>query len=478
MDPRPAHPAARGGAPILRVAPRTFPLLSALVFLLASGCAWTSRELPEDDPTGDDRPLNPFYDRDFDREPSRSGLHEQTIRTTQLRPFYYRRDDEDGTEVDILGPLIRWREDEVYRRLQILPNIFYTARVSPADQKQWWFLFFPLVWLGHDDFLILPLGGYSKGFLGINEFALYTWAYARATWIYGSLDKKTRYTEHHVFWPLIGWGKDDSGEGRSLFRIAPFYGRKVGRNGVRSGFVLWPFYTWKQDGERRAFLLFPFYGRTVSPTGYGVTVMFPIYHRSVDYLTGDVDTAVYPFWRHASGSPGKEIHRTWPLHEYRRVAWTTTEYWMWPFWRRKYTDDGREFGRYTWVPPFYKHVQRVHRRSGDEIDKTLLWPLARWGDYEQGRNEVAVPAPLPFDGPITRQAGRALRPFISLYYRTSEPTGETETTAAFGIYMKRTTPAAKKVRLLWGILGWDNERDGRRYLRLFWGLRFRLGARR
>ena len=39
MDPRTVLPAARGGAPTLRAASRMFPMLPALVFLLAGACA-------------------------------------------------------------------------------------------------------------------------------------------------------------------------------------------------------------------------------------------------------------------------------------------------------------------------------------------------------------------------------------------------------------------------------------------------------
>ena len=111
----------------------------------------------------------------------------------QIRPFYWEQKDKYGTSWNILGPLIRYREDETFRRLQILPNMFYTERKQPQELKSWYFVFFPLLFVGNDDFVLLPFGGHSKGFLGFHDFLMVTPLYIR-----------TRRVSSHPTDPVIG----------------------------------------------------------------------------------------------------------------------------------------------------------------------------------------------------------------------------------------------------------------------------------
>jgi len=289
------------------------PRAIALFGLLAAACTAPGRRSSE-------RPLNPVYD----------WRNQGEARVVQVRPFYWKKTGPEGERVNILGPLVRYREDAVYRRLEIFPNVFFSARHSPEAERSWWFIFFPVLFLGTDDLLVFPLGGVTHGLLGIDELLLVTPFYARTRRYSGPEENRVTYTVRHLFWPLIAWGSDKRPGGRRTFRIAPLYGRTVGRDGGRSGFFLWPFYTWRRKGEEHAFFLFPFFGRNVTPTREETTVLFPIYHHAKDHLTGGTDTAVWPFWRRASGSDGLEVRRYWPFYEYRRAGFTTTEYAVWP----------------------------------------------------------------------------------------------------------------------------------------------------
>lgn len=418
-------------------------------------------------PPEDDRPLSPFYDREQDA----SG------RTVQVRPFYWKHEGPEGKRVNILGPIIRWREDETMRRLEMFPNVYYTARVKPQDRRSWWFMFFPFLFLGHDDFLVFPVGGYSHGLLGLNEFLMVTPLYIRTKSISKAPDKPVTYTVRHVLFPILAWGSDGQPGGRRKFRFAPFFGKQTHRGGAQSGFVLWPFYTWRRSENEHAFFFFPFYGRAEAPTHKDTTVMFPFYHRSRNHLTGGIDTAVWPFWRRAKGSDAIDVRRYWPFYEFRRVGNTLTEVAAWPFWRRTYYEDDREFRKYTWVAPFYKRVRAVSRADGHERKKTTVWPIGRWERYADGGREVAIPVISPIDAPALREFAEPFRPLVSLYHRRTEANGDRETSALFGLYMSRRAGEHRKVRLLGGLLGWG--RDGEeRHLRLLWAIRLRFGRKR
>jgi len=413
----------------------------------------------------DDRPLNPIYDR---RDDGR-------VEKVQVRPFYWREEGPRGRKVNILGPIVRYREDDHFRRLQVFPNVFYTARHSPQELRSWWFTFFPLLFLGSDDFLVVPFGGVSRGILGLDELLVVTPFYARSKRKTSHPTDPAVYTIHHILFPFIAWGSD--GRGRRKFRIAPFYGKSHRRDGETTGFILWPFYTWRRKKDERAFFVFPFYGRTVTPTREETTILFPFFNRVEDHLTGTTDTAVFPFWRRATGGDAIDLRRYWPFFEDRRTGFTHTRIVAWPFWRRMYYQDRRQFARYTWVLPFYRQVKSFSRETGREGRKTFVWPLARWERTPDGGREVLVPNLLPFDAPSLREFADPFRPLLSLYHKRISPSGEREVSALFGLVMTRRTKERKKVRLLGGLIGWDRGPEGR-HLRLLWAIRLRTGKPR
>ncbi|HEY7516614.1 MAG TPA: hypothetical protein VIC87_19135, partial [Vicinamibacteria bacterium] len=290
-------------------------------------------------PATEDGPLGPIRER----------RREGEAVTTQFRPFYFKREDHRGKSVNVLAPLVRYRHDEVFRRVQVFPFAYYTARHTPENEKSWFLILFPLAVFGTGDFLILPFGGYSNSLLGIDDLLLVTPFYLRTRFTRGPAADPVVYTVHHVLWPLIAWGSDGEPDGRRTLRFAPFWGKTKGRGGFEKGFVLWPFYTWRRTGPFRlpggelqeggkAFFFFPFYGRDVTPTRRHTTVMFPIYMRTVDNRTGLRDTTVFPFYRKATGSEATEVRRYWPFYQHSRDRWNVTTFKAWPVWRQQLLD--------------------------------------------------------------------------------------------------------------------------------------------
>ncbi len=444
--------------------PTPNPATRFVVLLLVLASCASGRPAPE----GDARPLSPFYDR----KETETGTG--TARTVQVRPFYWKREDDRGRRVNVLGPLVRYRADDVYERLQVFPNIFYSARTTPENDKRWWFLFFPLLFLGHDDFLVLPLGGYAHGLLGFSQLLLVTPFYIRTRQVSAHPTDPTTYTVHSVLFPFLAWGSDGKEGGRRKLRIAPFYGKTVERDGGTSGFVMWPFYSWRKTGGDDAFLVFPFYGRNDRATSRETTILFPFYVRREDFLTGSRDVSLWPFWRKAGGSDDLEARRLWPFAGWQRVDRATVEFAAWPFWRRMYRDDELQFARYVWVPPFYRHVKLYDRVHGEMREKRSLWPLFRKETSSNGAREISVPHLLPIDAPTIQEMIEPVRPFASLYHRRTGMQGDRETSALFGAYMARREGERRKVRILGGLLGWDRGPGGRE-VRLLWAIRIPLG---
>ena len=410
--------------------------------------------------------LNPIYDAEESREEKK----------VQFRPFYWRYESVDEKRIDVLAPMYTWREDSQFKRMQIFPFVYYTERTAPEDQKSWWLIGFPFLWVGNDDFLILPFGGYTTGFLGIQHLLMITPLFIRTKSTYREVGEKenTTYTARYIAWPFVGWGSDGKKGGRRKLRIIPFYGYSKDRDGSEAGYVMWPIYTWQRDRRRNreGWMLWPFFGKDNSPTHRRTTVAWPFWTYDENYLSGAKDASLWPFWRHARGGDQIEVRRFWPLAEYRRDGFSTTEWRLWPFWRQTYLNEAHTFSRYNWVLPFYKRVERFHRATGQYSLNTKIWPIGRWELYKGGGKEVAIPVYLPWRL-ARRETVEPWRPFVSIYHRWAQPNGDLDESAAFGLYLYRRRANWKKTSLLTGLIGWDKGPDGV-HLRLFWGLRFKL----
>jgi hypothetical protein len=386
--------------------------------------------------------------------------------------------------MDAAGGFVRYREDKHFRRIHVFPFFTYTARTEPPELRSWHFglAFWPLnlfglppvLLMGSDDVFLFPVGGVTHGFLGIDQMIMVTPLYIRSQWKKKHRTDPTTFTVHSILWPLVAWGSDGKPDGRRKFRIVPFYGKSKKPNETR-GFVMWPFYTWRRkNDDDKGFFVFPFYGRDETPTKRSTTVMFPFYHRNEDLLSGATDTALWPFWRRSKGTDIREVRRYWPVTEFRRSAWATTEYVAWPVYRREYIDDFREFGRITWVLPFYRRVVRVSKADARVGTNTFVWPVVRVDRYKDGGREVLFPVLLPYDHRRLREYMEPVRPFLAVWHRHTAANGDRDTSAALGLYMAKRRGEAKSVRLLWGALGWDRREEGR-YLRLLWAIRLRVG---
>jgi len=449
-------------------------LLGILIFtaLVPGGCRSVPAE--EDDtpyapPKEEDRPApNPFYDK----EPYPG----EQAKKVQFRPFYWKYELGAKKEVNILGIVYRWREDEVFERLNILPFVYYTKRKLPQELASWFLWVFPVLFAGNDSLLIFPFGGVTRGMLGIHELTMITPFYIRTRTFSSDRTSPIVYTVRHFPWPFLAYGSDNRPGGRRKHRIWPFWGQEINRrDGSSKGFVMWPLYTWRRRSDADyGFLFFPFYGREESATRRTTTVMFPFYQRYRDYYSGLVDTTLWPFYRRAEGVDWFEQRRYWPFWVYSRADFTTTEQVVWPFWRRTYVDNTRQFTRYTWVFPLYRDKVKVSREDGSKTSKYYVWPFTRVENYADGGKEVTVPEWLPVDWPSLRKSMESFKPFVSIWHRRRYADGRVDTSAAFSLYMNRKGRDYTRTSLLTGILGWDRDATGR-YVRLLWGIRFRVG---
>jgi len=439
-----------------------------LLLALVAACAGPPKAGQD---SSENERLGPFYDKD----PRPTG------EVTQIRPFYFKRVTKDGRkEVNILGPFVMYREDEHFKRLRAFPNIFYSARKKPQEYATWRFIFFPFVWAGDKDFLLFPFGGKARRFLGIDEIIMVAGPlFIRSRRFGSSPVDPVVFTTWNVLWPFFAYGTDGRDGGRRKIRIWPFFGRGVRRDGTaqglsKEGYVMWPFYSWRRSLTENSFHLWPIYGKRVTPILKEQVALWPLFHYREDLTTGGTDMAFWPFFRRATGSDTTVVERYWPLYEYRRVSFTTTEYMAWPFFRRTWVDEPHQFAHYVWANPFYRRVRLYNRETGIERKKVFVWPLLRTDRSSDGALDIKIPLLIADDAPLIRDFQDPVRPFTSIYSLRRMANGDEEQSALFGLWIRRKRKQVKQVRLVWGILGWDRQPDGR-YLRLLWGIRLRLG---
>jgi hypothetical protein len=243
------------------------------------------------------------------------------------------------------------------------------------------------------------------------------------------LDPDGTVRELDVLWPLIHYRTTD--DGRSDFRLRPFYRRLGGRvveheflwplgrvatGGEEQKARLFPLVYWLEhtDDEGRADLdwhLFPFLWGGVE-NGKSYLALFPVFGGIPDFLTYDrFSWILWPLlsttrketerswmllWFLAgfgtsSRADGPTWQRLWPLWmqsqhpgKYQRFAL------LWPFlhWGRERLDTGRPLSTFHLWPLFGRIA------GGDYLALTTLWPLFQY--QREGDQVVKWDLPWPF----------------------------------------------------------------------------------
>jgi hypothetical protein len=394
----------------------------ALLLALVSGCALNPRgdEPPETEAVG----FPPFY---------RRAVYENKTRTNVLFPIY--RELETPERSGILVFPIFWKreflidEDTTEMDWVLLPFLFGGTESD-----------------GEDHFLFFPFWGESRDMLGKDRmrfrfFPLYLDA------VHGE------YESGHALWPLISWGE---GDGRSDFRILPFYARDDHEGKSWSRSVLWPFLSWGQeslDTEHPVdqFFFFPFYGRSSSDVHSSTTVLFPFFSLSDNDAGFTEVNAPWPFYRNMRASEDRYAYRLWPLFGRLRDDDEEEDWFLWPlFWRTKYVLPEGAVLTHSFVP-FYRNTAYLSDPKSEEADRgrqVQVWPLFRRIRDDRGAVYFRTFALLPFNGMTDVKANLGWLWTLFEYYEDEE---------------------TEKAELLSGLLGYESGADGG-HIRLLWFL--------
>ncbi|MBL6763511.1 MAG: hypothetical protein ISQ14_01035 [Verrucomicrobiae bacterium] len=223
------------------------------------------------------------------------------------------------------------------------------------------------------------------------------------------------------FWPLVGR------ESRETHTVTNRFGTEDLVLGERTDFVLWPFFLKHDSGiggtnEVHETSFLPFASFTRSPARDSSSVIWPFFRYTDDREKSYREWGFpWPLWGIARGE-GKQMNRLWPLFSKATNGELTSQWYLWPFWRRDSID----------VPPlqrqrtrllFFLYNDLVERSTvtGREMHRRDLWPLFHYRKQTDGRERLQVLALLEPLLPNNKSIERNWSPLWSIWRSEKDP---------------------------------------------------------
>jgi len=430
------------------------------------------------------------------------------VRETQVRPFYRRIDNPAAGKVEhqIVWPFIKVTKRPGVRQAWILPFIFdRTVEVESTGKRDRDWMVFPLI--GGSDheqgryFLIFPFVGKTYNLFGSEEIRWMPWPlYVEA--------RDREYDSHYIMWPLIGWG---SGQGKTMFRILPFYGQKENEGKSWRRNLLWPFFSWGEEELHtkypiRYFFFFPFYGQNRSDAAWQTTVLYPFFMWAGSKRGWREYQILWPIFRYKT-HPTEWAVRCWPLYgtsefyarfideetgivQFRRES--RQSFFLWPLgWDSVFlVPRGRH--EYTMFVPFYRRSRYVSVDGEVLGGDQQVWPLYRLRKDSKGDQVLSVLAPIPWGNWRNFEANWSWLWTVAEGRRSADGTERSQkwlwglirsrsgkkgsyTGLAFLLeHARDDEEGTEKVELLKGLLGWETSEEDGNGVRLLWFLRIPL----
>ncbi|MGQ0552190.1 MAG: hypothetical protein ACT4PU_03125 [Planctomycetota bacterium] len=271
-------------------------------------------------------------------------------------------------------------------------------------------------------------------------------------------DGELRTDQHTVLWPFFTWGLDygDSAAPSQRFSFWPFVGwersaawtrltilwpffriqrETLTEPGQEPGFLYdlpWPFFRWQRGDGRTTFRIFPFYSRQTTPELDSTSFLFPLGWWRVDRgRTVPEGTASRAYER-------RDLYALPFLHDSRRVVedrpGADTERQIWPLYHHDRGPDGwQDRGLLSLVPG--RNIEFL--KPVDE-----LWSFA-WSLWRQRSDGVTQETRLLFDLILWRTGPQGTRISVPLLY--------SQRPEARGV---------ARHQVLWGLFGWRRDAQG------------------
>ncbi|MGA3267124.1 MAG: hypothetical protein ABSE16_09900 [Verrucomicrobiota bacterium] len=270
------------------------------------------------------------------------------------------------------------------------------------------------------------------------------------------------------FWPVAGQEHKDVTYATNGFGETEIIG------GHDRSFILWPLDMRQDNGlgttnaeKFRASI--PFFAVSRSPERDSSSVLWPFFNwiddREKKYREWELP---FPFVVVARG-PGKTTTRVFPLYSRAHNDTTESDFYLWPIYGyKRYHDSTLDWERsrilfYLFVDATEKNVE-----TGKARRRVDFLPLFTWHEELNGNRRLQIFAPiepiLPNNGGIERNWS----PLWSLWRAEANPrTGAASQSLLWNLYRRDTAPDSKKCSLLFGLFQYQTDGENKR-LRLLY----------
>lgn len=351
------------------------------------------------------------------------------------------------------------RQDEVPAKRTTIFPIYFQQR-SPDTNLNYTALF--------------PLHGQLKNRLFKDEIRFTAFP------LYAQTRKRDVVTDNYVY-PFFHLRHGNALEGWQLWPIVGHEqkGVTIKTNGwgdpeVIAGhenfFALWPFYLEQTTGigtENPAHQLaaIPFFASFHSPKRDSTSVLWPFFtwtdDRERKYREWDFP---WPLMVIARGE-GKTTTRIFPLFSNARTESQQSDFYLWPVYKYNRIHSGALDRDRTRILLFlYSEVHEKNLETGKAFERHDFWPLFTHRKERNGNTRLQVLAPLEPLLPNSKSIDRNWSPLWSVWRaeRNAE-TGHQSQSLFWNLYRRESTPTTKKNSLLFGLIQYESNTESNRW---------------
>ena len=270
------------------------------------------------------------------------------------------------------------------------------------------------------------------------------------------------------FWPFVG------AEHKRVTTVTNGFGDVEIVGGHDHFFALWPVRFWQNNGigtddpeKFRADL--PFYSYSRSPNRDSTSVLWPFFNwindREKKYREWELP---YPFIVIARGE-GKTTTRVLPLFSRSHNDTLESDFYLWPVYKfNRVHTTALDLRRTRILFYLFQNVTEKNMETGSEKHRVDLWPLFVWHRDFNGNRRLQILAPIETFVPNNRGIERNWAPLWSLWRQENNPgTGATSQSLFWNLYRREAAPQAKKISLLFGLFQYQSSPEMKK-LRLFY----------
>ena len=423
--------------------------------------------------------LGPFY---YDEE-------RESERVFAVPPLFSHTTDKatDADEFDFLYPLLTYDRFGSEYRWQLIQLLSFSGGQNQNGVPNTQFTLFPLYFQQRSPdaslnyTALLPLCGHIRQRLFRDDIFFVMLPFYIQTRKRDVVTYNCPYPFFHLrygsslhgwqFWPLVGQ------EHKDVSTLTNGFGEVVTIGGHDKFFALWPFFfnqtlgIGTENTERKHGLL-PLYSVARSTNRDSTTVIWPFFtwidDREKKYREWE---GPWPFVVVARGE-GKTTTRVWPLFGRAHSDILVSDFYLWPIYKynRAHADPlDRERTRILYF--LFSDLTEKNTETGKALHRTDFWPLFTHRRDFNGNSRLQVLAPIEPVLPNNKSLERNWSPLWSLWRSEKNPTsGATSQALLWNLYRRETTATTRNCSLLFGLFQYSSnaEAPARRDVRLFY----------